>query len=87
MSKLITQLQISDKIIKDPLEISDALRSFSKNLYSQKLNENDDSYQSSLNSFLQNENSKMLTQEDKELCECELSTEEILNSFNKRFTK
>ncbi len=73
VNKLIKQLQINYKIIKEPLEISDALRSFYKNLYSQKLNENDDSYQTSLNLFLQNENSKMLTQEDEELCECELS--------------
>ncbi len=54
---------------------------FYKNLYSQKLKENNDSYQTSLNLFLQNENSKMLTQEDKELYECELSKEEILNSL------
>ncbi len=51
------------------------------NLCSQKLNKNDDSYQTSLNLFLQNENSKMLTQEDKELCDSELSKEEILNSL------
>ncbi len=81
MNKLITQLQINDKIIEEPLEISDALRSFYKNLCSQKLNENDDSYQTSLNLFLLNENSKMLTQEDEELCDCELSKEEILNSL------
>ncbi len=58
VNKLITQLQINDKIIKEPLENSDALRSFYKNLYSQKLNENDDSYQTSLNLFLQNENTR-----------------------------
>ncbi len=58
--KLITSLEVDGKIIKDQLNIAKAQTNFYQNLYSEKLNSSDKSYNDSLNNFFINNKIKNL---------------------------
>ncbi len=72
INKLITTLEIDEKIIKEPDQISQAQTDFYKNLYSERLNERELNYQASFNNVLDNNDIKKITTEQKEFCETEI---------------
>ncbi len=53
-NKLISTLEVNGKFIKDPTNIAKAQTDFYQNLYSEKLNLQNDNYHNSLNEFLNN---------------------------------
>ncbi len=69
INKLITTLKIDRKIIKEPNKMSQAQTDFCKDLYSERPNERDLTYQASLNKFLDNNDIKKITTEQNEFCE------------------
>jgi hypothetical protein len=80
-NKLITQLNVKNKIIKDKRNIAEAQKSFYQTLYSEKMNQRDPTYTESLNNFTNSNNMKTLTDKEKELCDVEITEAEILNSL------
>ncbi len=75
-NKLISSLEVDGKLIKDQNNIAKAENYSSKN--SEKLNSNDDSYNESLNDFLINNNTKKLTNQEKDTCDQDIAENEIL---------
>ncbi len=80
-NKLISQLNVDGKIIKDKINIANAPKNFYQNLYSEKLNTKDKKYVESLNNFIQNNPMKSLSQEEKETCDQAITEKEILKSL------
>ncbi len=81
-NKLISSLEVDGKLIKDQNNIAKAENDFFQKLYSEKLNWNDDSYKESLNDFLINNNTKKLTNQEKDTCDQDITENEILTSLN-----
>ena len=77
-NKLITSLEVDGNIIKDQKNIAQAQKNFYQNLYSEKLNSSDASYNESLNNFLKNNKTRKLTNAEKDSCEQPITEKEIL---------
>ncbi len=82
-NKLISTLEIDGNIVKDPTKIPEAQETFYKNLYSEKLTENNRSYKESLDKFLLDNDMPKLNMEQKEFCDKTISEAEILTSIKK----
>ncbi len=80
-NKLISQLNVDGKMIKDKIIIANAPEIFYQNLYSNKLNNTDEKYVESLNNFIQNNPSNILSQKEKETCDEAITEKEILQSL------
>ncbi len=80
-NKLISTLEIDGKITKNNNEISKAQSNFYKNLYSEKLNQFNESYQNSLDSFLESKNIPKLDEKQKEICHRKIDETKILKNL------
>jgi exonuclease III len=80
LNKLITHLEIDGKNVTDINKISDETAKFYKQLYSEKLNNFDSSYQENLDLFLEN-NMPKLNEDQKHFCDKAISESEILKSI------
>ncbi len=74
-NKLITNLEVDGKLIKEQQNIAEAQKHFFQNLYSEKLNRSNENYKNSLKDF------HKLSNSEKELCDQPLAEKEILNSL------
>jgi hypothetical protein len=81
MNKVISNLDVNGVIIDNPVGISQAQADFYNKLYSEKLNETSDSYKSSLEQFLINNNMPKLSDEQKHKCEEQINETEILTAI------
>ena len=81
VDKLISQLQVNDQIISDPRQILDEQCTFYKKLYSEKLDNNSELYQKSLDFFEKNTEIKIITEEKKLICDENISEQELLLSL------
>ncbi len=68
-NKLITNLEVDGKIIKEQVNIAEAQANFFHNRYSEKLNIFNETYKNSLNDFLINNKISKLSNAEKESCE------------------
>ncbi len=68
-NKLITNLEVDSKIIKEQRNVAEAQANFFHNLYSEKLNISNETYKNSLNDFLINKKRSKLSNSEKESCE------------------
>jgi hypothetical protein len=80
-NKCITQIQSNDKTFTKQKDILNEGKQYFNNLYKETLNENSFSYKNSVDSFLQDNNLKSLSEVDKKMCEQEITDEDILNSL------
>ena len=80
-NKLITNLEVNGKLISDPNNISKELTYFYKDLYTEKLNEQDNSYNNSTNLFLENSDIPKLSELQKDFCERQVTEAEILSNL------
>ncbi len=74
---IIKKVEVDGKLIKDQNNIDKAEKDFFQKLYSEKVNSNDDSYKESLNDFLINNNTKKLTNQEKDTCDHDITENEI----------
>ncbi len=66
------------KIIKDQKNIANAQKNFYQNLYSEKLNSNDNSYKDSLDNFINKNPIKRLSDKEHMLCDRPITESGIL---------
>ncbi len=78
---MISTLEIDGTITKNNNEISKVQSNLYKNLYSEKLNQSNGSYQNSLDSFLDSKNIQKLDEKQKEICDRKINETEILKSL------
>ncbi len=60
-------MEIDGKITKEPTRISQEQTTFYQNFYSEKINLNDPNYRSALNEFLQENEIKKLSNDEREV--------------------
>ncbi len=77
----ISSHEVDGKLIKDQNNKAKAEKDFFQKLYSEKLNSTEDSYKESLNDFLINNNTKKLTNHEKDTCDQDITKNEILLSL------
>ncbi len=81
LNKAVSQLEIDGKIMDNPDDISKAQSKFYQDLYSEKLNETNQSYKDSLDIFLKNNKILKLSEEQKNLCDKPTTEKVILESI------
>ncbi len=80
-NKLISTLEVNGKFIKDPTVISESQTDFYKNLYSERLNEQNDNYQDSFHEFLNNNEMLKLNNDEKTFYDKPICEADILKSI------
>ncbi len=80
-NKLITNLEVDGKIIKEQRNIAEAQTNFFHNLYSEKLNISHETYKNSLNDFLINNKISKLSNAKKKSCEQRIVDKEIIEAL------
>ncbi len=80
-NRLITQLEVNGKILKEQTNIANAQHIFYKEQYSQQINDKNPEYDKSLKQFLENSNTKKLTPDEANFCEQPITEKEILSSL------
>ncbi len=81
LNKVVSKLEIDGKIMDNPADISKAQSKFDQDLYTEKLNETNQSYKDSLHIFLKNNKSPKLSEEQKNLHDKPITEKEILESI------
>ncbi len=64
-NKLISTLEVNGNFVKDPANISKGQSNFYQNLYSERLNEQNDNYQNSLDEFSNNNEMPKMNNDEK----------------------
>ncbi len=80
-NRLISKIKVNNELITDHKEIIKEQRKFYKTLYSEKLDPENETYKNSITTFLDNNNIKTLSNEEKEFCEMPITKSEILKSL------
>ncbi len=68
-NRLISKIKVNNELITDHKEIIKEQRKFYKTLYSEKLDPQNETFKNSITTFLDNNNIKTLSNEEKEFCE------------------